>query len=130
MPSAKNTINLGSGDNRWKTIYTNNNVDVSDRRSKEGIEDLDGGLEKLKTIGVKSFKLKNHDEGIIYGFIAQDELERNPELVVVPENYSEEEDGGELMYMPNNVLFLAVKAIQELSAKVDDLEKQLKELEK
>lgn len=130
MPSATNTINLGSGDNRWKTIYTNNSVNVSDRRSKEDIEELDNGLEKIRTIGVKSFKLKNHDEGIVYGFIAQDELERNPELVVVPENYSQEEDGGELMYMPNNVLFLAVKAIQELSAKVDDLEKQLKELEK
>ena len=128
MPNDKNTINLGSEDNRWKTIFTNNSVNVSDRRSKEWIEDLDGGLEKLNTIGVKSFKLKNHEEGIVYGFIAQDELERNPELVVVPDNYSEEGDGGELMYMPNNVLFLAVKAIQELSAKVEDLENQLQEI--
>jgi len=128
-PANNNVVCLGTSSIRWKTLYTNNTVDVSDRRAKNNIEDLIDGLEKLNTISVKSFVLNGHDEGIIYGFVAQDELKRNPELVVVPDDYSEEDGGGELMYMPNNVLFLAVKAIQELSSKVDELNAKIKVLE-
>ena len=128
-PFTTNTLDLGDANNRWRTIYTNNNVNVSDARIKDNIENLENGLEKINSISVKSYTLNGHDEGIMYGFIAQDELERNPELVVVPDNYSEEENGGELGYMPNNVLFLAVKAIQELSSKVDELNAKIEVLE-
>lgn len=129
MPSVTNAVDLGGTNNRWKTIYTNNSVNVSDKRSKDNIEDLENGLDKVNTIVVKSFTMTNHDEGVMYGFIAQDELKRNPELVVVPDDYSEDESGGELGFMPNNVLFLAVKAIQELSSKVDELNAKIKVLE-
>lgn len=127
-PTNGNAVDLGRN-GRWRTIYTNNTVDVSDIRAKDNLEDLTEALVKLNTISVKSYTLNGHDEGIMYGFIAQDELERNPELVVVPKDYSEESDGGQLGYMPNNVLFLAVKAIQELSSKVDELNAKIKVLE-
>ena len=129
-PASNDSIYLGTPDLRWKTIYTNTAVNTSDRRIKDNIEDLENAIPKLNSIAVKSFTMNDHDEGIFYGFIAQDELERNPELVVVPYNYSEEEDGGKLGFVPNNVLFLAVKAIQELSAEVEDLKQQIKELKK
>ena len=127
-PTNGNAVDLGRN-GRWRTVYTNNIVDVSDIRVKDNLEDLKDALIKLNTISVKSYTLNGHDEGIIYGFIAQDELERNPELVVVPKDYSEESGGGQLGYMPNNVLFLAVKAIQELSSKVDELNAKIKVLE-
>lgn len=128
-PYTTNAYNLGSGSYRWKTIYTNNSVDVSDRRIKNNIIDLEEALPKVNSIAVKSYTMNNHDEGIMYGFIAQDELERNPELVVVPEDYDETKEDAQLGYMPNNVLFLAVKAIQELSSKVDELNAKIKVLE-
>ena len=58
--------------------------------------------------------------------MAQEAVEVAPELIDVPDGY---QDGdGTLGVYTSNVLFLAVKAIQELSAKVDSLEQQLKEM--
>ena len=128
FPSTNKTMNLGGTNNRWGTIYGISAVNTSDRRIKKNIVELTDALEKLNTIAVKSYTVDCISYGINYGFIAQDELERNPELIFVPEDYSEEEGGGELGFINNNVLFLAVKAIQELSAKVENLENQLREL--
>ena len=127
-PYTNQGLTLGTANNRWSTIYGIGAVNTSDRRIKHNIVDLDAALEKINTIGVKSYTMDGISYGVNYGFIAQDELERNPELVFVPENYSEEEGGGELGFIENNVLFLAVRAIQELSAKVENLENQLREL--
>lgn len=128
MPSENNKINLGASGYRWIKVFAlSGTIDVSDRRTKEYIEPLDNALEKVDSLGIKSFVYKDDPDHIHYGIIAQDELERNPELVYVPENYSEEDNGGELGVISSNVKYLALKAIQELSAKVDKLEKQLKE---
>ncbi len=127
-PHNNQGLTLGTSSNRWSTIYGIGAVNTSDRRKKHDIIELENALEKLNTVKVKSYTMDGIDYGINYGMIAQDEIERNPELVFVPDNYSEEEDGGELGFINNNVLFLAVKAIQELSAKVENLENQLREL--
>ena len=128
IPGANDLLTLGADGYRWKQLFAiSSTINTSDRRLKSNIEELSGALDKLNEIGVYSYTMKGYDKHINYGFIAQDELERNPELVYVPDNYSEKEGGGYLGVVDSNVLFLAVKAIQELSAEVDDLKKQLQE---
>lgn len=119
---------LGTSSYKWQQLYAfASTINTSDRRAKDNIEDLIGALEKLNSMDVYSYTMGGIDKHINYGFIAQNELERNPELVYVPDDYSEDEDGGQLGVVESNVLFLAVKAIQELSQKVDSLEQKLKE---
>lgn len=131
MPYDNNSLNLGAEGSRWKQLFAiTSTISTSDRRAKENIEPLEDALDKLNLIGVKSFTLKGFDKHVNYGFIAQDELEQNSELVYVPDNYDpDNEEGGYLGVVESNVLFLAVKAIQELSAKVENLESKLKEIQ-
>lgn len=132
-PTTGSSVNLGSPTGgRWKKIYANDgNIDVSDRKAKENIELLeDKGLEKINDLTLYSYTLKGGGDHITYGFIAQDEIDTVPEVIEVPSNYKEDDETICLGVHTNNVLYLAVKAIQELSAKVDSLEQQLMELKK
>ena len=130
MPTDNNKLNLGASGYRWIKVFAlSGTIDTSDRRTKDNIEPLEGALEKVNSIGIKSFVYKADPDHIHYGFIAQDELERNPELVYVPEDYSEEDDGGELGVISGNIPYLALRAIQELSSKVDELNAKIKVLE-
>ncbi len=61
----------GSGQ-RWKRLYTNNSVSVSDRREKHGIAPLraEGLLEKLRPV---RYRLNEEKEGKLrFGFVAQE----------------------------------------------------------
>lgn len=61
----------GSGQ-RWKRLYTNNSVSVSDRREKHDIAPLDvpGLLEKLRPV---RYRLNEEKEGKLrFGFVAQE----------------------------------------------------------
>ena len=129
MPFDNNKINLGANGYRWIKVFAlSGTIDTSDLRTKNNIEPLENALDKVNSLGIKSFVYNDDPDHIHYGIIAQDELEKNAELIYVPEDYSEEENGGELGVISSNVKYLALKAIQELSAKVDRLEKQLGEL--
>jgi hypothetical protein len=114
-------------------LYSNGNYDfmgsdVSDRRLKQDIEDLNYGLDEIMELSPKSYHLKskNNLEGSNqttlrkrYGFIAQ---EIQP---VLPDAITGEETETDYLGLDyNGVLAVAVKAIQELSAKVAALEAQ------
>jgi hypothetical protein len=114
-------------------LYSNGNYDfmgsdVSDARLKQDIEDLNYGLDEIMELSPKSYHLKskNNLEGSNqttlrkrYGFIAQ---EIQP---VLPDAITGEETETDYLGLDyNGVLAVAVKAIQELSAKVAALEAQ------
>lgn len=125
FPYQNNTIDLGKNNNRWNTIYYNTLNPPSDIRLKNNIQDLETGLDIINDLEIKSYTLKSNDNHIEYGVLAQEVVKNHPELVSIPQD----DDGLYGIYI-HNFIFASIKAIQELSAKVDDLQQQLMELKK
>ena len=72
-PFVGNTNDLGSTGNRWRTVWTNNALNISDERLKNSIEDSDLGLEFLNKLKPKKFKYnESKTPRYHYGFVAQE----------------------------------------------------------
>ncbi len=102
----------------------------SDARIKKNIKDTDViGLEKINAIKIRQFDFKDEARGTHkeIGYVAQELQEVVPDCVVnVPDE--EFEDG--LLYVEDKPLIpYLVKAVQELSAKIESLENKLKQME-
>ena len=102
----------------------------SDIRLKEEIANIDLGLVFVNKLRPVSYKLKadpKHQKG--YGFIADEVdqiIESGSSLVYYEPDWKvEDEKGFKTIHYPSYIAVLT-KAIQELSAKVDALETQLK----
>lgn len=123
---SSNSIDLGANGTgfRWNTVYYTTLNPTSDIRLKDNIEPLDSGLKIINDLDIKSFTYKNSPDHIEYGIIAQDVVEKYPELISVPK----EDDGTYGTYL-HNFIFVSLRAIQELSSKVDELNAKIKVLE-
>lgn len=119
----------GSG---FSTDYLYTTSQVSDIRLKENIENSEtDALETVKRMKVRQFDWKERMGGWHQniGFVA-DELEEIDPNLALGGGYDE---NGEMDIKQINSPYLlnyAIKAIQELSAKVDEQEKRIKELER
>tara|TARA_R100001440_G_scaffold14622_3_gene24816 strand:- start:17807 stop:22447 length:4641 start_codon:yes stop_codon:yes gene_type:complete len=109
-------------------IYANGTINTSDKRLKENIDDSDLGLEfvnKLRPVKYNYIKDK-HDGKTKYGIIAQEVQE------VLKESNNEDfagiKDSDEYLGA-DYIQFVAplIKAVQELSAEVNQLKQQLKD---
>ena len=119
-------------------LYANGNYDfagsdVSDRRLKQDIEDINFGLDEIMALSPKSYHLKSEDntdgENRItlrkrYGFIAQEVQPILPDAITGQET---ETDYLGLDY--NGVLAVAIKAIQEQQATITSLQTRIEQLE-
>lgn len=116
----------GSG---FSTDYLYTTSQVSDIRLKENIESSEtDALETVNQMKVRQFDWKKGGHQNI-GFVA-DELEEIDPNLALGGGYDE---NGEMDIKQINSPYLlnyAIKAIQELSAKVDEQEKRIKELER
>lgn len=98
---------------------------VSDERDKTEIEPLDIGLEFVRELQPKSFKFRvsrDSEETVgrkRYGLLAQDvlSLEGNNPVII------DDEDPNKLKYCGESLIPVLVRAIQELSDKIDALER-------
>lgn len=119
----------GSG---FSTEYLYTTAQVSDIRLKENIESSEtDALETVNRMKVRQFDWKKERGGWHQniGFVA-DELEEIDPNLALGGGYDE---NGEMDIKQINSPYLlnyAIKAIQELSAKVDEQEKRIKELER
>ena len=119
----------GSG---FSTDYLYTTSQVSDIRLKENIENSEtDALETVNRMKVRQFDWKERMGGWHQniGFVA-DELEEIDPNLALGGGYDE---NGEMDIKQINSPYLlnyAIKAIQELSAKVDEQEKRIKELER
>jgi len=126
LPASNNTYNLGSTSLRWSVLYTSNSVNVSDETLKTDIQDCDLGIDFVNTLKPKSFKMKDleekHDDydKKHYGLIAQDLKDGKFKDSV----YGDKDGEYGLAY--NDFIAPLVKAVQELSAKVEEVETELK----
>jgi hypothetical protein len=102
-------------------IYATDNITAySDRRVKKDIITIDNALAKVNSLrGVYYNRIDDEKNLRNVGVIAQEVLEVVPELV----SYAEDIDQYSVKY--GNITAVLIEAIKELSAKVDNLQKQL-----
>jgi hypothetical protein len=132
--SVSNEITLGNASVTSLRCQVQTISSLSDRRDKTAIEDLDLGLDFIKAMKPRKFAWNRRD-GKWHGkkevgFIAQElhevEMDFNSTDRTRLVSY---EDPSKLEARPMNTYPILVKAIQELSAKVDSLQARITELE-
>ena len=132
--SVSNEITLGNSSVTSLRCQVQTISSLSDRRDKTAIEDLDLGLDFIKAMKPRKFAWNRRD-GKWHGkkevgFIAQElhevEMDFNSTDRTRLVSY---EDPSKLEARPMNTYPILVKAIQELSAKVDSLQARITELE-
>lgn len=120
------------GGSSYEMHYIYTNLNISDIRLKENIENSEtDALETVNRMKVRQFDWKERMGGWhqSIGFVA-DELEEIDPNLALGGGYDE---NGEMDIKQINSPYLlnyAIKAIQELSAKVNEQEKRIKELER
>jgi len=102
--------------------FQTNDVNISDRRTKEDIKDAPNSLDIISQLKVRNYKLKNRsDERVNTGLIAQEVEEVCKELV----NNSglqakNKEDSSDMKGIYNtDLMFMMLKSIQELKAEIE-----------
>lgn len=127
--TASNEITLGNSSNSVLRCAVTSITSLSDARDKEDIAKLTAGLEFVKELNPVSFVWNDRNEdgkhGVKdFGFIAQD-LKATQEKYDMAETlglvYEENPEKLEASY--GKLIPILVKAIQELTAKVEQLEK-------
>jgi hypothetical protein len=94
---------------------------VSDRRLKTDIQSLDYGLDTINQLKPSRFVMKDNPTEEKIGFIAQDVQAVIPEIV----SMYDEEESDILALKTGDIIPVLVKAVQELTAKVTELEAKL-----
>jgi len=132
-PAAGNAYDLGY-DHRWRILYTNNNVNVSDRNEKQNITDSDLGLDFVNKLNPVSYQWKNTDNlGSTkhYGLIAQD-----VEQVILDSGKTlndfgaiSKNEGQSMGLSYSQFISPLIKAVQELSTEVETLKAKVAALE-
>ena len=124
-----NALNSGSGatDVRYNSSSGQIFYDASTRLVKTDIEDLSYGLDAIKQLKPRIYKRTDTDGGIEVGFIADEVINTIPEIVTTAEKslFTKNEEDTEIV--PSYVEYkrltaVLTKAVQELSARVEELE--------
>ena len=127
-----NALNSGSGasDLRYNTSSKQVFYDSSSRLVKTDIEDLSYGLGAIKQLKPRIYKRTDTDGDIEVGFIADEVVNIIPEIVPTAEKslFTKNEEDTEIV--PSYVEYkrltaVLTKAVQELSAEVEQLKSQL-----
>jgi hypothetical protein len=132
-------IGYGTGTNEYRRLYHHSTglyfesstnqaylnssgawVNASDVTLKKDIEDIDYGLETIKSLKPRKYKMKSDDEAQI-GFIAQELAEQVPEIVGGKE--------GLLGVSYGQLTAVLTKAIQEQQALIESLTARIETLE-
>lgn len=131
-PTTSNSITLGNSSNNVLRCAVTSITSLSDSRDKEEVAELAVGLEFVKELNPVSFVWNDRDEsgkhGVKdFGFIAQD-LKATQEKYDMAETlclvYEENPEKLEASY--GKLIPILVKAIQDLTAKVEALESKKK----
>ena len=124
---------LGTG-----TVYSNGgvltNTNPSDKNLKENISDIPFGLNEILQLRPVSYDWKNNvaNQSTQYGFIAQEVQKVLPQLVTQFDSYEDEKREFPIkrLGLDKDAIFVSlVKAIQEQTQIIKDLEARIKQLE-
>ena len=120
----RNDLDVAVGSISVTTNATSYNSGSSDKRLKKNITNWNENiLDKFKDIKPKEFHFNNQDntEEKQKGYIAQNEVDKFPEAY--PLVYNEQAKEDRHLFNPSGMTVYLMKAIQELTAKVEMLEK-------
>jgi len=103
--------------------YQSNNVNLSDEREKKNIETLDDKWDAVKAWSLKKFHYNSEEDSDPkkIGVIAQDLETNHPELIA---EYEKTEDETRKSVKEQQMMWMAIKALQEAMAKIETLESQ------
>lgn len=119
IPDVDNTHNCGASGSRWAAVWAGNGtIQTSDIRRKKNIRPIVHGLPFIESLNPVTFQMVD-EERDRDGMIAQEIQKIVPEFV-----YGDEEGGYALNYA--EFVPALLKAVQELSARVKELEKEKK----
>lgn len=125
LPATSNTYDLGSSSYRWKTVYSNNILNVSDARLKKNIADLNYGLYSVMKMRPVQYDWKDNSEEMKkIGFLAQ-ELRK-----VIPEAVVGDDTKENLTVNYIEIIPVLVKAIQEQQQQIEQLKREVYKLSK
>lgn len=126
LPGVDNVYLLGNSTNRWATVYSAGGVvTTSDERYKEGVSDLEIGLEEISLLRPVSYSWAEDPAGQAhYGLIAQEVLEILPELVDLGQD-----PGDPLGLNYAELTPVLVSAIQEQQEEIESQADQIANLE-
>ncbi len=149
LPVTSDAYSLGSSARMWKDVFTGGGVlTSSDRNLKEDIKPIAYGLNELlqlKTISytwkedkIADFLIPEAQKERKIGFVAQELLQIIPEVIVTHQWKEYEENPGVLVKEENDFLGVryndlipvAIKAVQEQQEKIDGIEKLNAEIRK
>jgi hypothetical protein len=127
--TASNTIVLGNSAITTLRCQTATISALSDARDKSNIEDIPVGIEFIKDLRPVKFTWNQRDGMRVgltdAGFIAQESLDVVNKYNANWIGLVEDENKDQLAMTPGKLIPILVKAIQQISAKVDSLESQL-----
>ena len=108
--------------------YQANNSNLSDEREKKNIETLDDKWDAVKAWSLKKFHYNSEEDSDPkkIGVIAQDLETNHPELIT---EYKKTEDETRKSVKEQQMMWMAIKALQEAMAKIETLETKVAALE-
>jgi len=125
-PFADGVYDLGTSSLRWKSLWaTDGTINTSDRRMKEDIQSLKGGLETVLELNPISFIWKNQvDQNRHLGLVAQEVLPLIPEVV------STGDDPDKTMGINYSGLVpVLISAIKEQQAQIEEMKRIISRME-
>ena len=125
LSGSNNNLYFWNGSNQGYLSSSGSWVDASDENLKKDITDLSYGIDSLKTLKPRKFKMKSDDKEQI-GFIAQEVESVIPEVVDTGETPDGSQQKG-LAY--GHLTAVLTKALQEAVAKIEVLETKVAALE-
>lgn len=138
-PSVTNFMSLGTSNKQYKNVYgqnlyVNGTAVSSDRRIKEDINALEEKhLAFFKALRPVQYKFKDGDSGRIHtGFIAQEVEDAVREAGMTDKDMAVvvRDQDGKYYLRYEEIIAVQTKVIQDLMAKVDNLESRLAKLER
>jgi hypothetical protein len=126
LPELGSTYTLGDPNYRWQIVYTQDGVDqISDGRYKENVVKLGGGLGKVTSLRPVTFNwVESPDDGMHYGFIAQEVRQVLPEVVTGAEGENEV-----LSMNYTELVPVLVSAVQEQQEQIESQDQRIADLE-
>ena len=123
---SNNTVTLGNSSITTLRCAATTITAISDRRDKKDIQSIPAGLNFIKELKPVAFKWATRDGRKLnipeFGFIAQDLQQAQTTTKITVPNLVLAENPDQLEASPGTLIPILVKAIQELTAKVEALE--------
>jgi hypothetical protein len=108
--------------------YSANNVNLSDEREKKNVEALPSQWDCLKHWDLKQFHYNADDDALPkkYGVIAQEIEAHCPEVIDV---FKVDDDTERMGVKEQQMMWMAIKALQEAQTRIESLEARITALE-